>query len=256
MIIIADAHVGGHLGNVVSFFNMLTAFEKTQHNIVFLGDIFDLWIALPGYEKKIHKDFLAWCKEQKKHRTIGFIEGNHEFFLASQKKDFFSWCTDLPCYKEGDTLLFCHGDTINQKDTGYLLFKKLIKNFLVRFILMRLPFGPELTVQIRKAFKKRNSKIKKYLPETEIIAFGKSMFKNGIEIVFAGHFHQDYLVCKGYHRLYVLPDWLSTENIAVYDKKSKNLRICHWSEIERIDAKSLNNSGSKKIYNKGFQEFS
>jgi len=233
MIIIADAHVSDHLGNVIPFFNMLAAFEKNHHDIIFLGDIFDLWIALPGYEDKIHKDFLAWCKEQKKHRSIGFIEGNHEFFLAEQKKEFFSWCTDQPCYKDGDSLVFCHGDTINQKDTGYLLFKKLIKNPVVRFILMRLSFGPELCLKIRNSFKKRNSKIKKYLPEKEITAFGKSMFKKGIETVFAGHFHQEYLVCKVSQRLYVLPDWLSTEKVAVYDKMSKDMIFCHWSDVEQ-----------------------
>ena len=233
MIIIADAHVSSHLGNVIPFFNMLKAFEKNHHDIIFLGDIFDLWIALPNYEEKIHKDFLVWCKKQKKHRSIGFIEGNHEFFLASQKKEFFSWCTDLPWYKDGYGCLFCHGDTINQKDTGYLFFKKLIKNSVVRFILMRLSFGPALTVKIRKALKKRNSKIKKYLPETEIIDFGKSMFKKGIETVFTGHFHQEYIVCSNSQKLYVLPDWFLTENIAVYDKISKKLHFCHWSEIEQ-----------------------
>ncbi|QTA83926.1 Putative UDP-2,3-diacylglucosamine hydrolase [Desulfonema limicola] len=231
MIIIADSHVSNHLGNTVPFFNMLEAFEKNNHDIVFLGDIFDLWIALPGYEDKIHKDFLTWCKDQKKYRTIGFIEGNHEFFLAEQKKDFFSWCTDLPWYQDGNACLFCHGDTINQKDKGYLLFKNLIKNPVVKFILMRLSCGPELTLKIRNTFKKRNSKIKKYLPETEIRNFGKSMFHKGIKTIFTGHFHQEYLICREDRRLYILNDWFSTQKICLYDKLSKKIKICHWSEI-------------------------
>lgn len=233
MIIIADAHVSSHSGNDIPFFNMLAAFENNHHDIIFLGDIFELWFALPGYEEKIHKDFLAWCKEQKKYRTIGFIEGNHEFFLARQNKDFFSWCSEQNWHKDENNYIFCHGDTINQKDRGYLLFKKMIKNPVVRFILMRLTFGPELTFKIRKILKKRNAKIKKYLPEKEINAFGKLMFTKQAKAVFAGHFHQKYFFAKGRQNFYIIPDWLSTEKVGIYDRRSNNINLCHWSEIKQ-----------------------
>jgi len=45
MIIIADAHIDESRGNESAFFQMLEAIEKTDHDIVFLGDIFELWIA-------------------------------------------------------------------------------------------------------------------------------------------------------------------------------------------------------------------
>ena len=61
MIIIADAHVDAAGNNVSDFFQMLQAIEKTDHDVIFLGDIFDLWVALPRYEKDIHRAFSRRC---------------------------------------------------------------------------------------------------------------------------------------------------------------------------------------------------
>ena len=43
--------------------------------ILFLGDIFELWIALKGYEMPEHKRFVDWCRSHSKNMEIGFIEG-------------------------------------------------------------------------------------------------------------------------------------------------------------------------------------
>lgn len=89
MIIIADTHLSPTKGNIPEFFQMLDTFKKNNEDLVFLGDIFDLWIALPRYESDFHRKFLAWCREQRNHRIIGFIEGNHEFFVAEERKSLF-----------------------------------------------------------------------------------------------------------------------------------------------------------------------
>ena len=74
MIIIADAHIDESRGNESVFFQMLDAIEKTDQDVVFLGDIFELWIALPHYEKGSHRSFLTWCETQKRRRTVGFMQ--------------------------------------------------------------------------------------------------------------------------------------------------------------------------------------
>ena len=90
MIIVSDAHINKSRGNHSEFFKMLAAIEKTEHDLIFLGDIFDLWIALPRYEEDIHVNFIAWSREQKDSRTIGFLEGNHEFYVGIDKSlDFY-----------------------------------------------------------------------------------------------------------------------------------------------------------------------
>ena len=68
MIIITDAHISKANGNHAIFFKMLESLEKNNQDLIFLGDIFELWVALPRYEEKIQRDFIAWCRRQKSHR--------------------------------------------------------------------------------------------------------------------------------------------------------------------------------------------
>ena len=69
MILIADTHAGNE-GDVDEFFQMLHALEKTDEPIVFLGDIFDLWIGIKRYEDDEHRRFINWCTEQKSKRSV------------------------------------------------------------------------------------------------------------------------------------------------------------------------------------------
>ena len=93
MIIITDAHISKSKGNYAIFFKMLESLEKNNQDLIFLGDIFDLWVALPRYEEEIHQDFIAWCRRQKSHRTIGYMEGNHEYYLVKERASDFTLCS-------------------------------------------------------------------------------------------------------------------------------------------------------------------
>ena len=128
---------------------MLEAVKRTDHDLIFLGDIFDLWIALPRYEEDIHLKFIAWCLEQKKSRTIGFLEGNHEYFLADERACAFSWCSKGAWKQAEAGTLYVHGDQINGQDKLYLGFRKLTKNSITKRLLRILPFGPEIVAFIK-----------------------------------------------------------------------------------------------------------
>ncbi|UCD81839.1 MAG: metallophosphoesterase [Desulfobacterales bacterium] len=237
-IIITDAHVGKAAENIGAFFRMLEAFEKTDHDLIFLGDIFDLWIAMPRYEKDIHAHFSGWCREQKTNRTIGFLEGNHEFFLADEKADTFTWCAKNAWRRDHSGVLFVHGDQINRKDRMYLCFKKLTKNKITKFILRNLPGGPSLIGSIQLGLNQLNNKYRGYIPEEEIKYFAESRFAEGIDTIFAGHFHREYCYRNDESKeLYILPDWLSTQKITLYQERLKMVTTIHWKELD-MESKS------------------
>ena len=123
MIIITDAHISKAEGNHAIFFKMLEFLERNNQDLIFLGDIFDLWVALPRYEEEIHRDFIAWCRKQKSRRTIGYIEGNHEYYLADERELDFTWCSMNAWRRDATGVLFVHGDQINRKDKNYLVFR-------------------------------------------------------------------------------------------------------------------------------------
>jgi len=232
MIIVTDAHVSKARGNDTAFNKMLTALENTEHDLIFLGDIFDLWVALPRYETGIHRNFLSWCREQKKHRTVGFLEGNHEYYLASQRAEAFTWCSNDAWWQDDAGTLYVHGDQINRKDRNYLLFKKLSKNSIARYILRSLPFGPKIADSLKAGLKKTNQQARLQIPWDEIKFFADNRFAEGVDTIFMGHFHQEYCCANQESKnLYLLPDWLGTQKVALFEKNPRKLSTRPWREL-------------------------
>jgi UDP-2,3-diacylglucosamine hydrolase len=232
MIIIADSHISKTRGNHTAFFDMLAAVEKTDHDLIFLGDIFDLWIALPLFEDDLHAEFLAWCRKRKNVRTVGFMEGNHEFFLASQRAQSFTWCSQDAWRRDDAGNLFAHGDQINRKDKKYLAFRKLTKNSLVKFLLQKLPYGPVAAASIKNVLNKNSNNQRLMIPRDEIEHFAEFWFTEGVTTVFMGHFHREYCYRRQESKeLHVLPDWLSTQKVALYQQNPKKITMMHWKEL-------------------------
>jgi len=235
MIIITDAHIGQVARNQTVFFQMLQALEKTDQDVIFLGDIFDLWIAMPRYEEEMHARFSAWCRHQKTNRTIGFMEGNHEFFLADERAETFTWCSKNAWQRDNTGVLFVHGDQINRKDRMYLAFKKLTKNKITKCLLRIIPGGPSLIGSIKAGLNQMNNKNRGSIPEDEIEFFAESRFAEGIHTIFVGHFHCEYRYRNHKSKeLCVLPDWLSTQKITLYQERPKKITTIHWQELKSV----------------------
>jgi UDP-2,3-diacylglucosamine pyrophosphatase LpxH len=232
MIIVTDAHISKAAGNHATFFSMLESLEKNDQALIFLGDIFDLWVALPGYESDIHHDFIEWCREQKKHRTIGFMEGNREYYPATERGQAFSWCSTDAWYRDDSGTLFVHGDQINYRDRNYLAFRKLLKNRVAKLILNHLPWGPRIAEQCKQRLMQTNTDFRYHLPRREIRVFAESRFAEGVDSIFMGHFHQEYIYRNSNSKsLYALPDWFSTRKVTVFDQESKKAACLHWKQI-------------------------
>jgi UDP-2,3-diacylglucosamine pyrophosphatase LpxH len=232
MIIVTDAHVSKARGNDTAFFHMLAAIENTEHDLIFLGDIFDLCIALPRYETEIHHHFTSWCREQKKNRTIGFLEGNHEFYLASHRAEAFTWCSNDAWWQDEAGTVYVHGDQINRRDTNYLRFRKLGKNRISRYILRWLPFGPNIADSLKKGLKNTNMQSRLQIPWDEIKSFADNRFAEGVDTIFVGHFHREY----GYgnqesKKMYLLPDWLGTQKVSLFQKNPLKISTRPWREL-------------------------
>ncbi len=224
LILIADAHVSKVRGNAPAFFRLLEALARCDDDLVFMGDIFDLWVALPRYENELHRRFLAWCRRERRRRVIGFLEGNREFFVAASHKSAFSWCSPGPWYRDRAGLLFCHGDQINQKDYRYLTFRKISKNRVARLILKVLPLGPALAEHLKRRLKYTNPAFRRRLPVEQIEAFAEARFRDGVRTAFAGHFHRSYTYGgPPGPQMHTLPGWIGTGRVSRYNAEDGRL---------------------------------
>lgn len=232
MIIVADAHVDPARNNCNAFFRLLEAVAETNHDLVFLGDIFELWVGFQRYETPLHTRFMAWCRSQKANRSIGFIEGNHEYFVAARRSDCFSWCTDTSVWQIDPGTLLCHGDKINTRDKNYLRFRKLVKNAVIQNVVRGLPFGPLIAARLKRDLKQTNLQFRKFLPEADIKRFADEQYSEGVHTIFSGHFHKPFQYRgESGGTLYIVPAWGEKGDIAVYDPASRHVDIGPWQDL-------------------------
>ena len=214
LILVADTHVRPGSNAEFAFFRMLEKLGDSRYDVIFLGDIFELWIALPAYEEPSHARFLKWCRQQLARRRIGFIEGNHEFFVSSEHGNHFSWSTEGSYWRDTAGNLYVHGDQINRRDSRYLQFRRLTKNRATKALLRLLPAGHLICSRLNQMLRKTNPHHRQGVPEGQIQEFARHWFADGIERIFIGHFH----TASRYQGtstglLYLLPAWLESGQV-------------------------------------------
>lgn len=230
MIIIADAHAGVKNGLGPEFLDMLKALENSTEDLVFLGDIFDLWIAFPRYEKALHREFVSWCRGQKERRKIYFVEGNHEFFVDLRRRAAFTAYNDSLNGLQLGKFLFVHGDRVNSSDKNYLRFHRVIKSGMVNFFVKFTPCGPKIAHYFKESLQKTNHNFRKYIPIAEIMTFAQKTKNLGIEVLFMGHFHHGEIIETDGLTVCMVPDWYKTRQVAHFDPACKQIKFLHWQE--------------------------
>ena len=233
LLLTADAHLNGG-ENQDAFFDFLERTARLPETcaIAFLGDIFDLWFALRGYETEDQKRFLDWCDREKDKRGIYFVEGNHEFFVTARRKKHFSR-TNAREIRFGDLLLI-HGDQINRKDWQYKLLRFVLRNPLTCLLTQCGALGgvgPRLSWKIRHGLAKVNVEQKKRFPEQEILNYLDRMARKGIRTVIAGHFHHERSLERSGCRFSVIESFAKEGKAALYDADTQTLETDSYGKL-------------------------
>ena len=216
-IFIADSHLREK--DAEEFFAMLGRIrDNPPAGVVFLGDIFELWIALDGYETALHRRFLGWCQEAKQQFEVGFILGNHEFYVMRRHAGSFSWIT------ETEHTLACgirciHGDLINRADRRYLLLRKFLRSGFTRSFLQLTSrsIGPAISNFVLNSLKSTNQSHKRQLPMPQLERYVRSAKTEPVRKIFAGHFHQ--------HERLNDPEGIPLEILPAWDAAGEIIRL-------------------------------
>ncbi len=230
LILIADSHLNENTPSLDEFQNFLEWISSSDHDLCFLGDIMELWIALPKFENAMHRKFLDWCRNEISRRKIYFLEGNHEFFVSARHADCFS-AGSRDCLEVG-TDLFCHGDLIQRHQLDHLLFRRLSKSRFAFFLLRFLPGAQMLVGMIQAFMRKKSRRYSKHLPLPEIFRWIDGKKRTGQQNIFLGHFHQAHQEERPDGlRLFCLPAWKEQQQIAIFDPATKHCSFLHWREL-------------------------
>ncbi len=243
--IVTDSHLDENIAPAAEFTEMLAHLEN-PHTVVFLGDLFIIWLAPPKFWTDMHRKVMSGFQGLKdKGCNVVFIAGNRDMLLPVTFNE--RWQKRLPFTHliYNDWYLnwgqkrygFIHGDTINYNDRQYLRWKALSHNraFEALFRIMPAQVARWIAERLEAMLVETNKEFKIHFPEKEMQEFAVSVLPE-VDQYFVGHFHLDRLIeadgCSSVLR--VVPDWLSQRTV---------VRVREQGEIEvfRFQNGILNN---------------
>ncbi|MEJ2368230.1 MAG: metallophosphoesterase [Acidobacteriota bacterium] len=192
----ADPHF--HEGDpaLASFYEWLDTFEASEvPNLVLLGDLFEVWIALPRVQAPHQTRLLERLQAlAESGRRIVFIVGNRDYFVESVRPNPFEviaerWDLDLP----GGNIRFEHGDLVNLSDHQYQRWRRFSRSRPVRaaFRLLPPPLQRSLAHRLERSLARTNLEYKQYHPEAELENWAEKTKREGCIAAVLGHFHRD-----------------------------------------------------------------
>ena len=190
---ITDSHLTEHCPERAVFRFLLEKISCSDYDVLFMGDIFDVWIGTPGYETSVHHEFMTWCCREKEKRNIWYLEGNHEFFISRNRSQYFTEVFSEGVFLDDGAFYAAHGDMVNEQDKSYAFLRGFLRN-PISYLVMKLfgytGFGTSFSGEIRKDLKGINQKQKHYFPESELRRLDQKLRSFGVKYAAVGHFHR------------------------------------------------------------------
>ncbi len=233
--LIADSHLGDERAPVGEFFSMLASLPDARM-VVFLGDLFRVWLALPHFWDDQVREILAGFQGLRdKGTALVFVVGNREFFVPDPMRPTgrilpFDHIVRGACILAwgGHRYGLTHGDIVNREDHRHLRWRRFSRSYGIELIFRAMPGGMArgIAAWLERALAKTNREVKVTYPLGEIEAFAEAVMGN-LEYFFLGHFHRDETVAVPGKAgiLRIVPDWYSRKAV---------LRIAPGGEIVRL----------------------
>ena len=210
--IISDTHVKRNGDEAYHLLMNFLNHPKVQSSpcIYLLGDIFDLMVGFHEEYLEDYRDYFHLIgKFLEKGHEIHYFQGNHDIYVEQNYRHYFRQHRikdlrfiyhDEPFITQiwGKNFLFAHGDEIEIGNWPYKIYKAIISNFVMKFVLSKM-MSYEMIHRIAKPAGKTSRKInRRHDPKAIAKNFRLSAVKQalkGCDYVVCGHSHikEDYV---------------------------------------------------------------
>ena len=192
LILVADPHWGAELTGLVEATANFPAADW-----LFLGDVFDVWVGLPGMETEAQRTFLAWVDTRRAAgRWVGLWLGNREYFLDGHAAHFDLLGEGLGGCLKDEALAWEHGDLINASDRPYRLWNLISRSGPLWLLFRLLPGGTarQVSAWMERKLRTTNATYKVAFPGA---AFRAAAEANPGTTYLTGHFHTHEVEANG-----------------------------------------------------------
>ena len=227
--LVADSHLGDARAPVEEFVDMLDHLPEARL-VVFLGDLFKVWLALPKFwERQAHALLAGFERLRSRGVPVWFVVGNREYFLPRHSS--VARSRGLPFDRiiheaavmgwGGRRYGLTHGDLVNREDSQYLKWRRFSRSrpFEALFRALPGPLARRVAAGIERSLANTNQEVKISFPLGELEAFAAQAMA-GLDGFFIGHFHRDqtFAAPGGRAILRIVPDWFSTRQLLRLDE--------------------------------------
>ena len=192
LILVADPHWSAGLTNLRE-----TQAAHEDADWLFLGDVFDVWVGIPGMRSPLQREFLDWVGERRRAgRWVGLWLGNREFFLDGLSGHFDFMGEGIGGALAQERLSFEHGDLVNGADWRYRLWNLISRSGPMYLFASCLPkaTAQALAHRLQRAMATRNREYKLSFPR---VAFRVAAAEHPHSVFITGHFHTHELEGNG-----------------------------------------------------------
>jgi UDP-2,3-diacylglucosamine hydrolase len=207
-------------------------FALTEAKELFiLGDLFDYWFEYKKvYQKGFYRTLTALKNISERDIQIHYLIGNHDFL----HRDFFSNEIGCKLYEnpfevviQNKKFFLAHGDGMVNKDVGYKLLKKILRNNIIQKIYSIIHPDLGIAIASRTSKTSREYTTQKHYGEIDsLFEVAKQKIENGYDYVIMGHSHHRAL--KYYKQgLYInLGSWLTEPCYGTF--KNNKFDLIEW----------------------------
>lgn len=226
-ILVADSHAASWRTPFLDFLSALESGAINTTQLVLMGDNFDLLFGPVEQTIRDNHESIALLNRLAKKIEIIYLEGNHDFRLASLFPDIYVIERSLqPLIMTFDNkrIAFLHGDM--KVPLGYAIYTNLIRNRPILFCLNLINevFGGIIINKLSQQMKRKNHCRK--IENFELIAkrHSSAPWADKCEAVIEGHYHQNCTISIEGPRYYNLGAFACNERYYVV-KSSQNETI-------------------------------
>jgi UDP-2,3-diacylglucosamine hydrolase len=214
-LIIADAHLGQSPGDIEEMCALIDRAADRVGEICYLGDAFQYLIGMSKFwTVGVRRVMNCWRTARAKGVRIGVVEGNRDFFLdEADLTGEIDWAGRRYDFTAGERhFRLVHGDLVNRRDFQYRFWSKVSKCGVARLWARLLPRPVAVTIvrRMEARLATTNRKFRYVKPIVDLEKCAVKAWKEGVDVLFWGHFHTAWECRQGDRLALIIPAWLET----------------------------------------------
>jgi UDP-2,3-diacylglucosamine hydrolase len=217
LVFIGDVHIDRDDPSLPDFLHLLEGLGRRASCVVFLGDLFNIWIGGRGMEQPHQAAVLDVLTGLRREGVVvRYLEGNRDYRIGhSYAGTAIDDASDEGLVERhgGHSFFVTHGDLVNLADRQYRMWRRFSRSAPVWALVRLLPERRRVAMaeSLEKRMRKTNLAYKQEFPEAQVRAYAATRFREGHDIVVLGHFHVEKELTAEMdgveRRILVLPEW-------------------------------------------------